>query len=340
MGGTAAGSLQGQTRREKDNVVITRFLPRSTRPLAAAALSVGVAMAGVSALAEPPHNQEAPAETDADRRALAVATYEGGAVTVGEIEDTIANSSPLIQATALEPAALRGFLDRNLRFELQLKEAERRGYRQDERVRKAAKENAVQRMTDHDINKPMSENPPTPEQLRAYFQSHIEAFSLREKRRARVLIVASAADARALLPQVKAADDATLKELVRTRGLDVPSRAKGGDLGNFDAKGAPESGDVVVDPKLASAAFALPAAGAVSDVIELDDVAGKAGYAILKLGSIRPGHVPKFEDVKVRVGRRYDDERYEKAVRAIADSQRELLKPVVHEELLQQVKLQ
>lgn len=285
----------------------------------------------VSALAAPPTEKL----SDAERRAIAVATYDGGEVTVAEIEDTIASSSPLIQATALEPDNLREFYERNLRFELQLQEAERRGYRDHAEVRKSSKDNAVKVMLSRDVDAPIRADAPSAELLRAYFESHRELFSVPEKRRASALFVASDAEARQLLERVRSADDAALRELVRARGLDHPSKAQGGALGSFDKRGKLEAGNDSLDPKLASAAFALPAVAAVSDVIALD--AGR--FALLKLTEIRPGSVPSFDEVKVRVARRYDDERFDKAVEAMTQAQRARLKPVVRYELIDQLDL-
>ena len=299
--------------------------------LGAAALGL-TSLVALSALAAP----ETQPPTDAERRATVVASYSGGAVTVGEIEDTIADSSPLIQATALEPDSLREFLDRNLRFELELQEAERRGYREDARVRKAAKENAVQLMISRDVNAALRAEPAPPEVLRSYFEAHRDVFSLPELRRVSGLFVATEAEARSLLPQFKEADDAALSQLVQARGLDVPSKTRGGDIGRFGANGKPESGDDLIDPKIVKAAFALTDIGAVSDVIRLDD--GK--FVILKYTEHRAGYAPIFEEVKVRVSRRYDDERYEKATQTIVDAQRALLHPIVHAELVDSVRLE
>jgi parvulin-like peptidyl-prolyl isomerase len=73
----------------------------------------------------------------------------------------------------------------------------------------------------------------------------------------------------------------------------------------------------------------------VSDVIRLS-----AGYGLIKLTEIRAGHTPTFEEARIRVLRRYDDERYDQQVQAIAQAARERVKPVVHYELLDQVKLE
>ena len=305
----------------KDRVVIAG---KSHRIRRLAALTLGLTTVALSAMAEP--------LSDSERRALPVVSYDGGAVTVGELEDSIAASSPLIQATALEPASLRDLLDRHLRFELQLKEAERRGYRDTPEVRKTSRENSVNLMLSRDIDAPVRNAELSPEALREYFESHREVFGVPEKRRASAIFVASEADAQKLLPQVKAADDAALRKLVQSQGLDVPSKKRGGALGSFDKKGAIDGGGTV-DPKLLNAAFALPAVGAVSDVIKLDD----GTFAVLKLTELRPGSQPSFNDVQVRVRRRYDEERYQKEVEAIAQAQRERLKPVVRYELLEQV---
>lgn len=303
------------------------------KQLGAAALGLTslTSLVALSALAAPPAQS-----ANDERRATAIVTYTGGAVTVGEVEDTIANSSPLIQATALEPQELRGFVDRNLRFELQLKEAERLGYREDPRVRKAVKDNSVQLMISRDVNAPLRADPAPPDVLQKYFEAHREVFSLQELRRATALFVASEAEARALVPQVKAAaDDAALGQLVQARGLEVPSKIRRGDLGRFTITGKPESGEEWIDPRVAKATFALSGIGAVSDPIRLD-----GSFVVLKMTEQRPGYVPSFEEVKLRVSRRYDDERYEKALNTMADSQRAQLHPIVRAELLDSVRFE
>lgn len=290
------------------------------------ALTIGLTTLAASALAEQ--------RSEDERRALPVVTYNGGAVTVGEVEDTIANSSPLIQATALEPENLRAFVDRNLRFELQLQEAERRGYRDKPEVQKSARENAVQLMLSRDIDHPIRNAEVSSAELQAHFERHLDAFSVPEKRRASAIFVANEAAAKQLVAQVAAADDAELEKLVQARGLDVPSKARGGALGSFDKKGEIEGGGKL-DPKLVSAAFALPSVGAVSDVIKLDD----GTFALLKLTELRPGSPVNFHAMQVRVRRHYDEQRYQEQVKAIAQAQREILKPVVRYELLELVEI-
>ncbi|HTU63527.1 MAG TPA: peptidylprolyl isomerase, partial [Polyangiales bacterium] len=214
----------------------------------------------------------------------------------------------------------------------QLKEAERRGYRDLPEVKKTSRENSVKVMLSRDVDAPVRNAQVPTEVLQEYFNTHLDKFSVREKRRASAIFVASESAARALVAEVKAADDVALRQLVQARGLDVPSKARGGALGSFDSKGAVEGGDAL-DPKLVSAAYALPEVGAVSDVIKLDD----GTFAVLKLTELRPGSKPTFHEMQMRVRRHYDEDSYQKQVEAIAQMQRELLKPVVHYELLEQI---
>jgi hypothetical protein len=158
-------------------------------------------------------------------------------------------------------------------------------------------------------------------------------FTLRELRRATELVVASEAQARELQPALKAADSAGLRALVQQRGLDAPSKANGGDLRLFDATGTPESGDDRIDPSTAKAVFALRAVGDITDPVRRAD--GKV--ALLKLTELRPGHSPSFDEMKVRVRRRIEDERYEQAVEAITRAQRERLQPTVHYDLVEKL---
>jgi hypothetical protein len=126
---------------------------RRIRRVAALALLLPlVFQAGSSAVSgqsSPAYRVDLP---NAAHRALAVATYDAGEVTVGEIEDAIAASSPLVQQDALEPAALRAFLARSLQFELMALEAERRGYGNKPPVLEAIKQNAVHALLAREVD--------------------------------------------------------------------------------------------------------------------------------------------------------------------------------------------
>ena len=103
--------------------------------------------------------------TGPDRRGLVAATYDGGEVTVGELEDAIANMSPLARADLVDSEARRALLARVLQFELLAKEAERRGYGAKPAVRDAVKQNSVHRLLANEVDAKL------PPELRAFDQT-------------------------------------------------------------------------------------------------------------------------------------------------------------------------
>src|SRR5690349_12917351 len=73
---------------------------------------------------------KAPPRTPADlqRRAQAVATFEGGQLTLGEIEDAVERQSPMMRARYADQKNLKDLYEKTLRFSLLAAEAQRRGY--------------------------------------------------------------------------------------------------------------------------------------------------------------------------------------------------------------------
>lgn len=289
----------------------------------AATGDVGVVMAA-------PSDPVASSPADVQRRALAVATYDGGEVTVGEIEDAIAAASPATQASATDPVALRGWLDRNLQFELELQEAERRGYGNNERVQKTVADTAIQFMLDGQVDKPILAFRPDQEQLMQYFQEHKSEIDAPELRRVTMLVVGTEAKARELLPQFKLAKGQAMRQLVRENSLDESSRKDSGYSRYFDREGSYDDHTGSVDAQLAKATFELPGVDAVSDVIP---VGGQ--FAIIRLAAIRPAYFPTFEQALPVVRKRVVEERRTKMIDAIANEARKSVKPVVHAELLE-----
>jgi hypothetical protein len=129
------------------------FRRRYIRQFAALALLLPLifqaASSAVSGQSSPAMRVDLPS---AAHRALAVATYHAGEVTIGELEDAIAASSPLVQQDALEPVALRALLARTLQFELMALEAERRGYGNRRPVLEAIKQNTVHTLLAREVD--------------------------------------------------------------------------------------------------------------------------------------------------------------------------------------------
>ena len=108
--------------------------------------------------------------------------------------------------------------------------------------------------------------------------------------------------AEALLKRVKGGDD--FAEVARTESS-CPSKALGGDLGNFGR------GQMV--PPFEEAVFAMKP-GEISDVVE-----SSFGFHIIKLSEKNPAAQAKYEDVKTKIVQYLKDEKVRKLVAAYVE---------------------
>ncbi len=108
--------------------------------------------------------------------------------------------------------------------------------------------------------------------------------------------------AEALLKRVKGGDD--FAEVARTESS-CPSKAVGGDLGNFGR------GQMV--PPFEEAVFAMKP-GEISDVVE-----SSFGFHIIKLSEKNPAAQAKYEDVKTKIVQYLKDEKVRKLVAAYVE---------------------
>jgi peptidyl-prolyl cis-trans isomerase C len=274
----------------------------------------------------------------AAHRAEVVAQFEGTQITIGQLEDAIRDQNPFMQQRYLAPEAIRAMLDRSLRFELLAAEARRRGYDKNEAVTLAVKQNEVQALIKQQFDDKFTEASIPPEDVKKYYDEHIAEFVRPESRRASLLIVASEADAKALLPKAKAADLRAFRELARTQSVDPTNKQRGGDLGYFDASGhlIDESGPVdSVDAALAKATFALKTVGDTSGVVKVAE-----RFAIVRLAGLRPAQSDTPASANERIRVRLWRERRQAAIDAKLAALRTEVKPEVHPELVDAVKLE
>jgi len=82
----------------------------------------------------------------AARRALVLASFEGGQLTVGQLEDGIQNKLPRTRRRLATPEGRLGFLREAVDYELLILEAQARGYAGHPEVRGAAMEEAIDTM--------------------------------------------------------------------------------------------------------------------------------------------------------------------------------------------------
>ncbi len=314
------------------------------RPLAAGALLLAVASFGMPAIgqAQPP-NPEAAAgaspetvPSEAARRARVVAVVGDARITVGDIEDAIAEQAPFLRARYRDPATLRRFVDDMVRFRLLLAEARRRGYAEHSVVVRARKRHSVQRLVRRRFDERLRPRDIPEAEIRAYYEAHRDEFRHPELRRASHILLASREEAEKLLAELRKKDLAAFRKAAREKSLDEETRLRGGDLRFFTRQGKrPRSPEAPVHPALVQAAFAQAERGQFVDApIAVDDK-----WSILVLTAIRPAIEQPYPEAAEIIRRNLWRQRREEAIEAFVAKLRERFRPEVHEELLRRIRL-
>ena len=279
-----------------------------------------------------------PSAEELAHRAEVVAQFADTKITVGEIEAAILEQNPYMQKRYLAPEAIRAMLDRSLRFELLAAEARRRGYDKQPAVELAVKQNAVQAFIKQEFDDKFTEDSIPADEVKKYYDAHLDEFVRPESRRASLLIVGSEPEAKALLVKAKSSDMRSFRELARTQSVDPTNKQRGGDLGYFDATGklVDAAGPVdSVDAGLAKAIFALKTVGDTSGVIQVGE-----RFAIVRLAGLRPAQSDTAAAANERIRVRLWREQRQAAIDAKLAALRADLKPEVHPELVDAVKLE
>jgi peptidyl-prolyl cis-trans isomerase C len=313
--------------------------PRKSFPGSTLWLAAAIALwpaAGPRALAQKP--QEPPQQplasaAEAERRARVLARFEGGQITVGEMEDAIAQKLPATRAAIATDAGRTRFLEDMIRYDVLALEAERRGFAKQDAVIGDAAKHAIDKMIGTAF--PMDPAAVPAEDVQRDYQDQARKFNRPEQRRASHIVVATAADARSLLAELKGGDRQAFAKLARERSIDT-TRTRGGDLGYFDRKGNPNSehGTPVPEP-LAAATFRLTREGEVSR----KPVPLKNGFGIVMWTGTTPELRSSLAQVEERLREKRASDEQQRQVNALVERLRSEVAPEVHPELVDPIAL-
>jgi peptidyl-prolyl cis-trans isomerase C len=185
------------------------------------------------------------------------------------------------------------FLDRVIRRELLMQEAEKRKLGEQaevaEQVTNLRRELMIRALVQEEIGAKIKVEE---KDVREYFDAHPEEFS-GDTVHLRHIVVASEGEAREI--QARLAKNESFEELAKKVSRDTNSGPKGGDLGSL--------GREQMLPDFAKAAFALKV-NEVSDVVRTP-----FGFHLVKLVNRKQGQPLAFEQVKAQLQRRLLDER-------------------------------
>lgn len=270
---------------------------------------------------------------DAARRATPVATYEGGEVTVGEVEDAVGIATPSSLEDMSRMSYVQHFYYETLRQELLFGEAQRRGYADMPAVQRRLKELAVDLMLGSVIAEPMKSYSPSEEALKEFFKTRSAELGAPELRRVVELVVPSEEEARTLLPRFQSAQGTELRELIKKHSL-APSRNEEGFSRYFDSAGVLDDKSSSVDSALAKATYALPpVVGATSNVFAMSGQERR--FAVVKLLAIRPAYTPTYEQAVPVMKKILSDEERDRRRGQLEDGARATLQPEINDKLLE-----
>jgi peptidyl-prolyl cis-trans isomerase C len=244
-----------------------------------------------------------------------VVTWEGGSITLEELQGYVAQMSPGARGRLESPEQRREYAEGLARFELFVAEARRRGYENDPEVQEALRRALVQRM----IFKEFDEKPPpvSKEDVASYYEVHKNEFVHPARFRYSHVKV----------PAPKGSPDRAAKKKLAQTLLEKARKLQPLDFDSFDklvveATGNPSANPSEADtqlltaeelknrlgPEVATAASALKKVGDMAPLVESDQ-----GFHLLKLTDAQPEKNQSVEAVtsmiRVRITRERRDAR-------------------------------
>jgi peptidyl-prolyl cis-trans isomerase C len=247
-----------------------------------------------------------------------VVTFEGGAITLEQLQGYLAQMNPSARARVQPLEQRRAYAEGLARFELFALEARRRGLENDPEVQEAMKRAMVQQL----LFKEFDEKAPpiTPEEIAAYYESH----------KAEFVQPARARYSHLLVPAPKGSPERAAKQKVAQALLEKARKLQPLDFDAFDTLITEASGNPATKPaeadtrfltsealkaqfgeEVAAAAGKLKQPGDLSGVIE-----STQGFHLLKLTDVQPEKNQSLETVsstlKARIARERRDARIAK----------------------------
>jgi peptidyl-prolyl cis-trans isomerase C len=276
---------------------------------------------------------------DQARRAQTVATFEAGKITIGDLEDEIAQQSPMMRERYLMREQRQLLLEKMIRMEMLAREADKRGYGKDPDVNEGVKQNAVQTMIREQIDGQVTLESIPSEDVRKYYEEHIAEFVRPETRRVNHIAVATREEAQQLIKQLQSADLKEFRKVARERSLDQSTKMRAGDLGFFDKQAKSEdvnAGRPQVEEAVAKAAFTLAEVGDLS----AKPIKVQGGFSVVKLAGIKPGISRNLKEAEPTIRKRLWRATREEKMKAFIAQLRGRTTPEVHPELTEAIQLE
>jgi len=256
-----------------------------------------------------------------------VASWKGGEL---RVSDWLASYGvkPVPEQRALATPEGRARLLHELeRYALLVQEAERRGYGKHVLVADAARNAALEALTTQTLA--VAPEAISDAEVAAEYEAKRVRFERPSIRRASLIAVASEAEAKTLLRELRGATREQFGSVARGRSID-PTRQQSGELGWFTQQRRGTEGNPVTVPALVEATFALPRVGALSArPLQLEQ-----GFGVLMLTGEGPPFSTPYEEAAAQIREQLAARRSAQRVEELVAQLRASVKVEVHPELL------
>ncbi|MCG8557957.1 MAG: peptidyl-prolyl cis-trans isomerase [Proteobacteria bacterium] len=272
-----------------------------------------------------------------ERLARPVVGFEGGAITVADLEAILAEMSPIVRRRYRKPEALKALLDRQVRVELLAEEAERSGFGKHPKLVHSVKQNSVQLLIRKEFDERITPESVAAEDVAKYYEQHLAEFNREAMVRAGHIALEDPKRARELLKKVRSADMREFRKLAREHSTDAQTKLRGGDLNYFNAAGVPQGADKAsIDPAIVGAAFKLKKIGDIAP----RPVRTASGFSLVKLTGKRPGQKRTKEEVEASIRLRLWRQQRQQAIEEFVSQLKKDNEPKLHTASIELIRLE
>lgn len=247
-----------------------------------------------------------------------LATFSGGGISLADYQHVVAGKVlPVRILLADEEPRRKALLEEMVDYELLVREAERRGYAEHPKVKVAVRIAEAEALVEGPLATAPESIPET--EVEAAYAQRAGAFKRDEERRACHAVLASEADALALIAQARKAGSRAhevVGRAARERSLDAATKGQSGELGFFTASGDRRGlpGEKLA-PELVAAVYALRKNGDVAP----KPIATQGGFSVIVLVDRVPAEITPKAQAKAALREALAAERSTHAVSALLE---------------------
>ncbi len=289
-------------------------MKHQTSIVAVTAVAASIALTGLCLARTAPVAPPDPS----NRPQLTVAEGTDIRITLHDYESVAMTQSPALRTSLrTDRDARMSLLDKLINTRVLAAEAARKGYDADPEVLTVRK-NRLATLMQTRISEQSGAREPGEEDLRRYYDEHIDEFRRPEAVRVRHILVGSPDRARSLLAEMKKEKltQYRFRKLAQEHSEDPDTKNRGGDLSFLSKDGRRGPDEEPVDMRIAKAAFALRNNGDISrEPVET----AKGWHILMRTGHRSPVNL-SFENARTRIGSLVARDLHEKKVQETIDA--------------------